>query len=93
MELMASFKLVDTDTKWMNDAKCHMDDGISWFPEVGQSRLVAVAKKFCGDCPVQKRCLQWAVDNEIPYGVWGGKSAYERRLSFVGRDRWGKIEP
>ena len=78
-EILESFKLVDNDTTWMNDAKCHTNDGITWFPEIGESHLVGVAKKFCGDCFVKDRCLKFALDNEIMYGVWGGKSAAERR--------------
>jgi len=79
IEILASFQLVDKETDWMDNAKCHTSDGISWFPEIGESRLVSTAKKFCANCPVKERCLKFALDNEIMYGVWGGKSAAERR--------------
>ena len=78
-EILASFQLIDKETKWMDNAKCHTGDGIVWFPELGQSKLTGTAKKFCADCPVRERCLSFAVDNEIMYGVWGGKSGAERR--------------
>lgn len=78
LELSAAHKLVDNDTDWMKNSKCHPDDGITWFPEVGHARQVAEAKEFCQDCPVQKRCLEWVLNNEIMYGVWGGSSPKER---------------
>ena len=84
-ELLISFKLNDTDTRWMDNAKCNMDDGIVWFPQQGERHLTAIAKNFCGDCPVRQRCLKWALDNEIMYGVWGGQSPYERRKTLYVR--------
>jgi WhiB family redox-sensing transcriptional regulator len=91
-EILASFQLVDKDTDWIDNAKCHMNDGIAWFPEIGESHLVGAAKKFCSNCPVRKRCLNFALDNGIMYGVWGGKSSAERRRLLHSRkykDRMG----
>lgn len=90
-ELLISFKLNDTDTRWMDLAKCNADDGISWFPQQGERHLTAVAKKFCGDCPVRQRCLNWALDNEIMYGVWGGKSPVERERLLHSRKYKAKM--
>lgn len=36
------------------------------------------AKKVCSHCPVAAECLQYAVCNQIAYGVWGGTSERER---------------
>lgn len=85
MEILNSFKLEDKDTRWMDHAKCHMGDGITWFPEQGQRHLTIEAKKFCADCPVKQRCLDWALDNEIMYGVWGGRSPKERERTLYAR--------
>jgi hypothetical protein len=30
-EILASFRLIDKETDWMDNAKCHTSDGISWF--------------------------------------------------------------
>ena len=84
-ELLISFKLHDKENRWMDNAKCHMNDGITWFPEQGERHLTLIAKEFCGDCPVRQRCLDWALDNEIMYGVWGGRSPSERRRVLYAR--------
>jgi WhiB family redox-sensing transcriptional regulator len=42
---------------------------------------VAEAKAICATCPVQQACLRWAVENGIPYGVWGGLDEDERGTS------------
>lgn len=37
-----------------------------------------VARKVCAECPVQRECLDWAIDNITPepgWSVWGGLSA------------------
>ena len=48
-----------------------------FFPESGQSG--AAAKRICRTCPVVDECFEWAVANDVRYGVWGGTSESERR--------------
>ena len=78
-EIMMDYRLVDNESGWMENAKCRKPNNIHWFPEPGESHFVPQAKKFCGDCPVRERCLRWALTNSIPFGVWGGKSATDRK--------------
>lgn len=80
MELNDAFRLVEPDAKWMQEAKCHSDTTIKWFPDQGERHLTSLAKKYCIDCPVRSECLNYAIKNQISHGVWGGQSAYERRL-------------
>lgn len=37
-------------------------------------------KKLCSHCWVQAECLADALDNNIEFGVWGGKTEHERRM-------------
>jgi WhiB family redox-sensing transcriptional regulator len=38
----------------------------------------AAAKRVCSGCPVRLQCLLDALDGEIVFGVYGGKSESER---------------
>ena len=35
--------------------------------------------ELCGKCPVQQECLDYAVNNHIRQGIWGGKTLTQRR--------------
>ena len=50
-------------------------------PRGGKCRGVGVdrARKICVDCPVIEQCLEYALDERIEHGVWGGCSERERR--------------
>ena len=37
------------------------------------------AKKTCLGCPVRHECLQYALDHDERFGIWGGLSERERR--------------
>ena len=38
-----------------------------------------LAKSVCADCRVKDQCLQYALENRLEHGVWGGLSIQERR--------------
>ncbi|MFC9497697.1 WhiB family transcriptional regulator [Streptomyces sp. NPDC056982] len=40
----------------------------------------AQAKAVCHRCPVEQTCLEWALTTGQDYGIFGGKTAQERRL-------------
>lgn len=40
---------------------------------------IADAKAVCARCPVMERCLEFALENNMTEGVWGGMSEDERR--------------
>lgn len=54
-----------------------VDTGELFFPEKGGT--TAPAKQVCRMCPVREECLQYALDHDERYGIWGGKSERERR--------------
>ena len=47
---------------------------------------VGILRTICGGCPIQKKCLAYALEHEI-YGVWGGMTTQERN-AFNGRGSW-----
>ena len=63
--------------EWMGGALCAQTDPEAFFPEKGAS--TKAAKRICGSCPVRDECLEYAIENEVRFGVWGGLSDRERR--------------
>ena len=68
------------------DAACAESDfnPDTWFPEAIRNPSVReqdtfIATAICGQCPHQVDCLQFALDNRIGDGIWGGKLPEERR--------------
>lgn len=72
------------DEDWAGKARCPETDPEAFFPEKGGS--TNEAKKVCQRCPVKDPCLQWALDNDERFGVWGGMSERERRRLQRGLD-------
>jgi WhiB family redox-sensing transcriptional regulator len=67
----------DPGLEWKQLGLCPQVDPDMWFPERGSS--VKEAKRICRDCPVRAQCLEYALDNDERFGVWGGLSERERR--------------
>jgi WhiB family redox-sensing transcriptional regulator len=63
--------------EWMLRARCRGFESGVFFPSDGVG--VEVAREICADCPVQVRCLEYALLLRIDHGVWGGASERERR--------------
>ena len=64
-------------TEWMADGKCREYPAGTFFPRDGLG--VIKAQKICASCPVADQCLEYALDNHVDHGVWGGLSEDERR--------------
>jgi WhiB family redox-sensing transcriptional regulator len=64
-------------TDWLNRAKCKDMDPAIFFPS--DSIGVRVAQTICAECPVKAECLEYALDDGVDHGVWGGTSERERR--------------
>lgn len=62
---------------WMAEALCAQVDPDGFFPEKGGG--TRAMKRVCAQCPVTEQCLRYALDRDESHGVWGGKSATERR--------------
>jgi WhiB family redox-sensing transcriptional regulator len=63
--------------EWMERGLCAQTDPESFFPEKGGS--TREAKSICATCPVAAECLDYALDNDERFGIWGGLSERERR--------------
>lgn len=50
----------------------------AFFPEHSDYDSYLEAKALCQTCPKKEACLQFALDNKIEYGCWGGTSPIER---------------
>ncbi|THG30729.1 WhiB family transcriptional regulator [Naasia lichenicola] len=62
---------------WQADSLCAQTDPEAFFPEKGGS--TREAKKICTSCEVKQQCLEYALQNDERFGIWGGLSERERR--------------
>jgi len=63
---------------WLQDALCAQVGPVDFFP--GKCESAEPAKRICRLCDVQTECLLYAVTSPTALqGIWGGKSATERR--------------
>lgn len=61
---------------WMDEANCRGADPVLFDPD--QTADTALARLLCGECPVRRECLSWAL-NHAEVGVWGGTDDNERK--------------
>jgi WhiB family redox-sensing transcriptional regulator len=81
--LASSLILANAQYGWRRDAICRDTDPELFFP-VGTTGIalvqIARAKHVCGECPVSRDCLQFALETNQDSGIWGGTSEEERRV-------------
>ncbi|MFE0680609.1 WhiB family transcriptional regulator [Streptomyces sp. NPDC058961] len=70
------------DTYWHSRGACHgmdvEDADAVFFPGPRDHEEIAEAKELCGWCPVRRECLDFALENVLKEGVWGGLTEAER---------------
>lgn len=71
---------------WMDDALCK-DADVDFFSE--DPKEIQRAKEVCFECPVRRKCLQYALDTETRFGVWGGADEVTLRKA-LNIDQYGK---
>lgn len=84
--------LIDTDMSFFADANCKGLPTSKFFIEAhsyDQIKQIGEARKVCGLCPVRKRCLEFALNNHIHHGIWGGYTTRQRR--GIRRDRRDRV--
>ncbi|MGN6692634.1 MAG: WhiB family transcriptional regulator [Aquihabitans sp.] len=67
----------ETEVAWMSEGHCRFYPPAAFFPSDGNG--VVTARAICAECPVKEPCLEYALENRIEHGVWGGCSERERR--------------
>jgi WhiB family redox-sensing transcriptional regulator len=67
----------DEGVAWQDRALCAQTDPEAFFPEKGGS--TREAKKVCRTCEVRADCLEYALEHDERFGIWGGLSERERR--------------
>lgn len=78
--------LTHTDMKWQDKASCRGIDTNDFFQDyVGAQANYASQRIMCAQCPVRLECLDFALDNHIKYGLWGGIAPRNRRDVGMGR--------
>jgi WhiB family redox-sensing transcriptional regulator len=68
---------VDEPADWRALGECLQLDPEAFFPDPGASSAAALSA--CARCVVRDRCLEWALENDIRFGIWGGLTEDERR--------------
>ncbi len=63
--------------EWQEQALCAQTDPEAFFPEKGGS--TREAKRICRACGVRDECLEYALEHDERFGIWGGLSERERR--------------
>jgi WhiB family transcriptional regulator, redox-sensing transcriptional regulator len=65
------------EMSWADRALCAETGlGDAFYPEKGGE--VFTAKRICSMCDVRAQCLEWAIEHQEPFGIWGGLSAESR---------------
>jgi WhiB family redox-sensing transcriptional regulator len=84
------------DDDWAARGACRQADPELFFPVSAEGPAVgqlARAKEVCARCPVQPRCLDYALETGQDFGVWGGTTEHERRVLRRRRLRYRRAAP
>lgn len=68
---------------WFSNHVCHNgcdgpDGCLDARREQGRWHRVKIARAICESCSVRQECLDYALKNRIPFGIWGAKTERER---------------
>ena len=78
------------DLPRFEEAKCaEIEDKDFFFPD-GRSQeaeRLHQLRAICSSCIHEKECLEYALEKQMPYGFWGGKSPSEREAAKVAQDK------
>jgi WhiB family redox-sensing transcriptional regulator len=75
------------DTSWESKAACRTDGASAALFFSEDLSEIAAAKRICATCPVMAQCLEQAIHNQEPWGVWGGQLFCNGKMLMVKRRR------
>ena len=76
-DVLAELLEMEAEPEWQERALCAQADPEAFFPEKGGS--TREAKRICAGCEVRSECLEYALQHDERFGIWGGLSERERR--------------
>jgi len=89
----APAQMLDWEVGWQYEAACRGEDSEQFFaPNYFERKdekeaREARAKMICSTCAVRVECLEYALRNREPHGIWGGLNEVERKSVIRERER------
>jgi len=71
--------VIQEPPSWWMEGVCSQFDPDLFHPNKGKMEKDRDPRLVCQVCPVQHECLEWALETNQQWGVWGGKTERERR--------------
>jgi len=68
---------VSEEANWTELANCNNADLEIFFSPKSPNKT-AEALAYCQECTVRTQCLEFAIENRLPYGVYGGLTPQQR---------------
>lgn len=73
---------------WQELANCQGVDPDLYFPEKHEAkRAYAITRPICATCEVKDECREYAIENRMDSGMWGGMTANDLRKERLRRLR------
>ena len=68
---------ITEERPWVVFSACRDKDPDLFFPDARSDTKEALA--ICASCPVRVDCLEYAIETDVRFGVWGGLTDKQRR--------------
>jgi hypothetical protein len=80
MKVEKAYLLLADRIRETQTPECMETDPDAFFPEQGGglNRDIKNAKKICSRCPAKVECLNYALEANEQFGIWGGLTTSER---------------
>lgn len=81
-------------TNWREAGACAHAEPDLFFPISSTGRAleqIAKAQAICAGCPVRQACLEFALEHDLTYGIWGGTIPEDRQARRRER-RLGRLQ-